>query len=288
MDSNRYSGNGTRAAPQSGESAVEVLYNTAVQSFVRRDHLKTFATLSRLLSTLSSSTPRSLWYTTLRDDDQTREEVENSAWLIKTLKLYISAHASIYAEPPSDRSQLSPELQRLLPPTPPGELLQSVIETCVKSLSPKETSAGYITLPPAIISTLLLASLKIRSRQPALAVAHDLAEQWLSALPDEFILDITPAPGIRTENVSPERKKAVESAREGYLKVVELFTGEILAREEEWEMARGILEGDSIMSSRKKEVSGRLGNARACSVVLKVILFWLTSLRYPFSHCIDT
>jgi hypothetical protein len=119
-------------------------------------------------------------------------------------------------------------------------------------------------------------------------VAHDLAEQWLSALPDEFILDITPAPGIRTENVSPERKKAVESAREGYLKVVELFTGEILAREEEWEMARGILEGDSIMSSRKKEVSGRLGNARACSVVLKVILFWLTSLRYPFSHCIDT
>lgn len=38
------------------------------------------------------------------------------------------------------------------------------------------------------------------------------------------------------------------------MKVVELFVGEILSREEEWEMARGFLEGEVVMSSKKKEV----------------------------------
>ena len=46
----------------------------------------------------------------------------------------------------------------------------------------------------------------------------------------------------------------VEVAREGYLKVVELFVGEVLAREGEWEMARGFLDGETVMSSKRKEV----------------------------------
>jgi hypothetical protein len=46
----------------------------------------------------------------------------------------------------------------------------------------------------------------------------------------------------------------LEAAREGYIKVVELFVGEILVREGEWEMARAFLEGESVSGSKRKEV----------------------------------
>ncbi len=42
--------------------------------------------------------------------------------------------------------------------------------------------------------------------------------------------------------------------------MVELFVGEVLAREGEFEMARAFLDGEIVMSSKRKEVS----SAPAC------------------------
>jgi hypothetical protein len=58
--------------------------------------------------------------------------------------------------------------------------------------------------------------------------------------------------GIQGDQVELQK---LEAAREGYIKVVELFVGEILVREGEWEMARAFLEGESVIGSKRKEVS---------------------------------
>ena len=227
------------------EAQFEVLYNTAVQSFVRRDHSNAQASLARLLKLLKTQrrSRNTTWYD-LRDCTK-EDDVEG--WLIKTLKLFVSSHASLYTDPPSTRTTLSVELRALLPPSSPDVLLAYVHKVCADAyFLPLDVDK---LLPPPLLSTLLLAALKL-----SLPYAHRLVEEWLSQLPDSFFLDIPPhVDGILKQK--PEEKKRVEAAREGYLKVVELFVGEVLAREGEWEMARGLLEGEMAMGTKRKEVS---------------------------------
>lgn len=238
---------------------AEVLYNTAVQAFVRRDHVKTQATLARLLAQLKPTTDSSAapWYD-LDTTDRTQVPLgggeAGEELLVKTLKLVISANTSLYTDPPQHTTGLPAEITPLLPPTPPEQLLAYT----QGQLSPFCSDL----LPPALLSTLLLASLKLKPASEALDYAHQVAEDWFTALPDAFILEIAPAaptrkatPSVGSAASSAERKKQVESAREGYLKVVELFVGEVLAREGEFEMARAFLDGEIVMSSKRKEVS---------------------------------
>jgi hypothetical protein len=210
---------------------------------VRRDHVKTQATLAKLLD-LTSKLPRdpAPWY------DLSRARAPGGAdyggltaadWMTKTLKLAISANASMYSDPP--KNVASGHLAHLLPPAPPTAMLQHVRDVCVKTY-------GADLLPPPLMLTFLLAALKLRPAEPALGFAHTFAEEWLTALPDQFVLSIA------SEARGPNRAR-VEVAREGYLKVVELFVGEVLGREGEWEMARGLLDGEMVMGSKKKEVS---------------------------------
>lgn len=219
----------------------EVLYNAAVQSFVRRDHVKTKETLDKLLD-LAAKVPRPTtpWYDLSAPVEPGPAEyggLTANDWVTKTLKLSISAYASMYSEPPKS----FPAMQHLLPPASPAAMLEHIRAVCVKT-------SGSSLLPPQLLSTILLAALKLRPSESSLAFAHSLAEEWLTALPDSFVL------AIASDNRGPNRKR-IEVAREGYLKVVELFVGEVLGREGEWEMARGLLEGEMVMGSRRKEVS---------------------------------
>ena len=243
-----------------------MLYNTAVQSFVRRDHLKTHAALSRLLSTLKGQSrkqarrrwhdlgPGSIWGLSAASapsvdgagstaSDSREPDIEVEEWLIKTFKLYISAHASLYTDPPSSSSAnaLSPDLIGLIPPNPPSRVLEQVANTALQAYPDG-------ILPPPVISTLILASLKLQPQDDALGYVHRVTEEWLANLPNAFMEGIS----VRERGGVSKR---VEAGREGYLKVLELFTGEVLAREGEWEMARGILDGDTLMGSKRKEVS---------------------------------
>jgi len=102
-----------------------------------------------------------------------------------------------------------------------------------------------------LVSTLILAALKLHPAEDALGYVHRVTEEWLSNLPDGFM------EGIARRSPATAEKR-VEAGREGYLKVLELFTGEVLAREGEWEMARGILDGDTLLGSKRKEVSQSL------------------------------
>ena len=259
------SGSGSSPPPRPPESPTEVLYNTAVQSFVRRDHLKTHAALARLLSTLkgqSRKQARRRWHdlsastsgggpvagtstvnggSTASDSREADNEVEE--WLIKTFKLYISAHASLYSDPPSQSAAgtLSTDLLGLIPPHTPSKVLEHVTNTALQAYPDG-------ILPPPVISTLVLASLKLQPQDDALSYTHRVTEEWLANLPNAFMEGIS----LRERGGVSKR---VEAGREGYLKVLELFTGEVLAREGEWEMARGILDGDTLMGSKRKEVS---------------------------------
>ena len=253
--------------PRPPESPTEVLYNTAVQSFVRRDHLKTHATLSRLLSSLKAQSrkqPRKRWHDlspSAGSTDQTSAQLSETTegdveeWLIKTFKLYISSQASLYTDPPQvglngraagaggvgGSTNLPGDIADLAAPNPPHRVLEHVVDTALQAYPDG-------ILPPPLISTLILAALKLQPADDALGYVHRITEEWLASLPDGFMDGIS-----RRNNVG----KRVEAGREGYLKVLELFTGEVLARESEWEMARGILDGDTLLGSRRKEVSRR-------------------------------
>ncbi|CAK9786130.1 hypothetical protein CC85DRAFT_326667 [Cutaneotrichosporon oleaginosum] len=221
----------------------EVLYNTAVQAFVRRDHAKTQASLEKLLA-LTRKLPRdsAAWHD-LAAAAPNGETAAAEEWVTKTLKLAISANASLYSDPP----KAFQAMPHLLPPAPPTMMLEYIRDLCTKTY-------GQALLPPQLVSTVLLAALKLRPAEPALAFAHQLAEDWLTALPDKFVLAIAqPHQGGNSAAASAARKRT-DAAREGYLKVVELFVGEVLGREGEWEMARGLLEGEMVMGSKKKEV----------------------------------
>jgi len=226
------------------DSQLETLYNTAVQSFVRRDHVTTQVTLSRLLKLFKSLQPPSTepWY----DLRHQAKDGELEGWLVKTLKLVISSHASLYTDPPVSIATLPSELRKFLPPSPPEVLLSHLKNLCTETVFPPRSPDPGL-LPPSLLSTLLLASITL-----SLPFTHHLAEDWIALLPDAFILAISPE--NRKVPQDPETKKRVEAAREGYLKVVELFVGEVLAREGEWEMARGFLDGEAVMGSKRKEV----------------------------------
>ncbi|KAE8537709.1 hypothetical protein D1P53_005765 [Cryptococcus gattii VGV] len=235
------------------ESQTEVLYNTAVQSFVRRDHVKTQATLARLLESLKKKRtgPCRIWYELdgARSGDDNSEAAANDDWMVKTLKLLISSTASLYTDPPNSTQALPELLVSMLPPKPPKEILSYLQHRCGRAYYSKGATAHL--LPPQLVSTLILASLKLSPQKPTLDFAHSMTESWIASLPDSLILSISPSSSYRPKD--PIARKQVESAREGYLKVVELFVGEILSREEEWGMARGFLEGEVVMSSKKKE-----------------------------------
>ena len=238
------------------DTQYETLYNTAIQSFVRRDHSTTQITLQSLLKLIQSqplSSRRNPWYD-LAGKHYTDEGMEG--WMIKTLKLVISSHVSLYSDPPANNTTVPSDLRPLLPPTPPDKLLTHIQDICTETYlnSPSSRHDPSSLLPPTLLSTLLLASLKL-----SLPFAHRLAEDWLSLIPDSFILAISQSQAqSQAQNgknpLDPEIKKRIESAREGYLKVVDLFVGEILARQGEFEMARGFLEGEVSMGSKRKEV----------------------------------
>lgn len=230
-----------------------------MQAFVRRDHIKSISTLHKLLDSLSTQPgPSSNWYD-LHSNPVIGQEKDTEGWREKVLKLYISSTVSLYSDPKatsiaSNAEGLGEDIPRLLPPAAPDVLLSHLQRTCENHSLPSSYSTEPRILAPSLISTLLLASLKLQPPLPALDFAHRLAEEWLGAVPDSLLQEISRG-GSGGGSGKAEEKKRVESVREGYLKVVELFVGEVLVREGEWEMGRAFLEGEGVMGSKRKEVS---------------------------------
>ena len=205
-----------KTTPPQSISTVDVAYSTAAQAFLRRDSTATHKALTHLLDLLRLLPPPRPW-TDFSKHPSTAKTTPDET-LVKSLKLYISAEATLATSPS-------------LP------LLESLHSTCLSFFS--------ASLPPALVSTLLLASLKIPDAV-GLDFAHRLAEDWLTELPDDV---------VRSLNLETGDRRRVEVAKEGYLRVVEVFVGEVLVREGEWGMARALLDGEVVMGSKRKEVS---------------------------------
>ena len=220
---------------------LESTYSTATRSFLQRDHARTQSALSHLLKLLSASSPPTSWLDLA--SPSTKADDQSTA----VLKLYISANATLYSDPPSEPSSLPPPAQALLKMSP-KEALSTLRDNSVKVLGEP--------LSPALITTLVLAALKLQPPSSALDFAHHLVEDWLTALPDEFVSQIA---STSSEALSGLEHQRVDAARQGYLKVVELFVGEVLVREREWGMARGLLDGEVVMGPKRKEVSHSAG-----------------------------
>lgn len=232
------------------ESPLEIAYNSAVQSFVRRDHVGTQASLGRLLR-LTEELPhvKCKWY---QPAHSAKGEVEEGQiWRFRVLKLLISANASLYSDPPHRVEGLPPHVARCLPPAPPNLILKHAIDVCNATLGDPGSTSHDVVLPPQIISTFVLAALKLQPAAPALAFARATIESWLAGLPEGWQGGVNDTARIGRE--SPVIENYRERNRESYLKVVELFVGEVLAREGEFEMARAFLEGDQLLESKRKE-----------------------------------
>lgn len=242
-------------------SNFEILYNTAVQAFVRRDHIKSISTLLKLLDQLQSqSQSKRVWYE-LHADQSRIEEKELEIWKEKILKLYISATVSLYSDSKATSlptEELGEDIPRLLPPASPDVLLTHLQRISESHTLPSNSDPKI--LPPSLVSTLLLASLKLQPTHAALDFAHKLAEDWLATLPDHVLHAISQGTG---EEGGAGDKKKLEGIREGYLKITELFVGEVLVKEGEFEMGRAFLEGEEVMGSKRKEVS-LLKKAKMC------------------------
>lgn len=178
-------------------------------------------------------------------------EKEMDDWRSKVLKLYISSWVSLYSDPPASTSGLTADITKYLQPSPPSDLLLHLQQISLTHSFPP--FAPIPILPPSILSTLLLGALRLQPASIALETAHRLTEDWLAAVPETLLQAISRNKGS-TDHIPEERRK-VESVREGYEKVIELFVGEILVREGEWEMARSFLESEGVMGSKRKEVS---------------------------------
>lgn len=222
-------------AKYSRQGTKEALYQEATQAFLTCDYVTTHEALNRLLALVPSQPETaSLWYEAARTGSTA--EWNNEKWRSKIVKLAITSYAALCrAKPPSQKA-----IEKLLGVSPPITAfwaLQQGLELC-------QAQYGAVNklenIPATMMVTLVMNALKLG--QEGVSRGKIIIEDWLAVLPQEAFDAFQGTTGA-------------EGAREDYLRVIELYVGEILTREEEWEMASVFLQSESVMSSKRKEVS---------------------------------
>jgi hypothetical protein len=213
----------------------EALYQEATQAFLTCDYVTTHEALNKLLAMIPPAMgTRAPWFEASRTTNAA--EWNNEKWTSKIIKLAITSSAALCkAKPPSQKA-----VEKLLDTSPPITAtwaLQRGLELCQ---SQYDAVDRLDNIPATMMVTLLMNALKLGPE--GVSRAKTIVEDWLAQLPQAAF----DAFQVRT---------GPEGAREDYLRVVDLYVGEILAREEEWEMASIFLETEPIMSSKRKEVS---------------------------------
>jgi hypothetical protein len=219
------------------QNAREAIYQEATRAFLLREHLAAYDALLKLLATLparSANAPK--WYERSQNIKPGEREVER--WRTKGVKLAITYYAALHHSNPA-LNVVPADLGELLSPSSATVALDKGLSLCISQFA--DQGSGLDSVPATMVATLALASLKLGPE--AVSHAKKIIEDWLSSLPLQLEVDMV---GGRAEGVA-----------EDYQKVIELYVGEILAREGEWEMASMFLETEPIMSSKRKEVSER-------------------------------
>lgn len=219
----------TSASPSSTtstEATFRSLYPRAARSFLSRDFPQTHALITSAFQLIPPST-------------STDPTSQLGVWRRKWDILRITLETNVYSTPPSEAEELpSPIRANLM--LSPQSLLASLHARSLKLFTPKAEGSDGDTgsklglssryLPPQVIVTLVLASMKLNVPE----VGKGMVEDWLSGRGD--------------------LEKASSEDEDGYEKIVELYCLELLPRLEEWDLAAEFLQYEGELNTAKKQV----------------------------------
>jgi hypothetical protein len=209
------------------EATLRSLYSRAAKSFINRDVPQTHALITSAFQLIPPSPP------TITDADH-----QISVWRRKWDILRLTLETTVYSSPPGEVEELPPSIRANLMLSPQS-LLASLHTRSLKLFTPKAGDSGGDPgsqkslnaryLPPQVIVTLVLASMKLNAPE----VGKGIVEDWLSGRGD------------------PEE---VLEGGDGYEKIIELYCLHLLPRLEEWDLAAEFLQYEGELDAAKKQV----------------------------------
>ncbi|KAF9778914.1 hypothetical protein BJ322DRAFT_461511 [Thelephora terrestris] len=212
----------------STEATLRSLYSRATKSFLNRDIPQTHVLITSALQLIPSPPSANI------DPDR-----QLSVWRRKWDILRLTLETTVYSTPPSGAEEL-PSSIRVNLMLSPQSLLASLYTRSLKFFAPKTENSEAGTgsqrslssryLPPQVVVTLILASLKLNAPE----VGKGMIEDWLSGR------------GGPEENVS--------GGDDSYEKIIELYCLHILPRLEEWNLSSEYLQYEGELDAAKKQV----------------------------------
>ncbi|KAF9643760.1 hypothetical protein BDM02DRAFT_3067612, partial [Thelephora ganbajun] len=214
-------------SPTSTEATLRSLYARAAKSFLTRDTPQTHALIISAFQLIPP--PPS----TITDAHR-----QLCVWRRKWDILRLTLETTVYFTPPSEVEELPSSIRANLMLSPQS-LLASLHTRSLKLFTPKlegsdgdtgsQRSLSSRYLPPEVIVTLVLASMKLNAPE----VGKGMVEDWLSVRGD------------------PE---GVLERDDGYEKIIELYCLHLLPRLEEWDLAAEFLQYEGELDVAKKQV----------------------------------
>ncbi len=288
------------------------LYTTTTRHLLLRRYTLATTTLSQLLSALpnppplishleTSSTTTSSWSDLGSHSDLITGWDQVDTWTLKSLKLAMTVYVSMFLtakegrleeEQEQEEGNIDNQVGRIVREGSAKELINHILVICLQHITISSTPAQQPTslseldispLPPSLITTLTLASLKIDTPQ-SISSARDMLETWLGQIPDEIIhlwssgksrhlassvnTDMSSSQ-ISTSSSSssnasqptppppPPSSKHTSSGQDhkaAYHSLIELYVLQLLPRMGDWDIAMDWLGNDQSLGSRRKEV----------------------------------
>lgn len=212
----------------STEATLRSLYSRAAKSFLSRDFPQTHVLITSAFQLLPSP-----------PSTTTDPRSQLSIWRRKWDILRLTLETTVYSTPPSEAEELPSSIRANLMLSPQS-LLASLHTRSLKLFTPKaegpdgdagsQRSLNSRYLPPQVIVTLALASMKLNAPE----VGKGMVEDWLSGRGD------------------PQERGVNEE--DGYEKIIELYCIHLLPRLDEWHTAAEFLQYEGELNTATKQV----------------------------------
>ena len=212
----------------STEATLRSLYSRATKSFLNRDIPQTHVLITSAFQLIPP--PPSA---------NTDPDRQLGVWRRKWDILRLTLETTVYSTPPSEAEELPSSIRANLMLSPQS-LLASLYTRSLKFFTPKaegsdadmgtQRSLSSRYLPPQVVVTLILASLKLNAPD----VGKGMVEDWLSG-----------RGGPGEDGLGGD---------DSYEKIIELYCLHLLPRLEEWDLAAEFLQYEGELDAAKKQV----------------------------------
>lgn len=197
--------------------SLNKLYNRAARAFLHRDIPSTYSSIESAFHSLKP--PSGSSFDTLSS--------QRKKWDVLRLTLV----TTVYSAPPSDAAMIPANLREDLLQSP-QTLITIFYNRSLRLHTPSSRTLNAAYLPQSVLSTLLLAGLKLG----APGVSRDIVEDWLAKR-------------------DPSSSNGDDDGMKMYQKVLDMYCLHILPRLEEWDYAKEFLEYESELPPDKRQVS---------------------------------